>query len=129
MGVVCCSTASVAQLVFDPSSPGTGHHGDVWGQKKQAAPKLPPIALKPDPRQRLDAGALLCGTEAQLEQHEAAVAARLDGREALEPAGCHFVRSLTPVDVVDRHGQARTQVRLAGQTEQLGWTDAVVRDK
>jgi hypothetical protein len=130
VAVVGVPSVAMAQLVIDPSLPGSGHHGDVWGQNKQGPkPKNPPITLKPDPRQRLDAGALLCSTEAQLEQHEAAVTARLDGREALEPSGCRFVRSLTPVDVLDRHGQARTQVRLPGQTEQTGWTDAVVRDK
>ena len=84
--------------------------------------------MKPDPRQRLDAGALLCRTEGDLQQHEAAVSARLDGKEAPEPVGCRPVRFMTAVAVLDRHGPARTQVRVPGPPEQIGWTDAVVHD-
>jgi hypothetical protein len=94
--------------------------------KRPAASTAP--TLKPDPRQRLDAGALLCRTEADLQQHEAAIAARLDGQEAPEPVGCRPVKTMTPVTVLDRHGLARTQVKLAGPPEQTGWTDAVVRE-
>jgi hypothetical protein len=97
------------------------------GNQSEGGPSQRPT-LKPDPRQRLDAGALVCRTEADLQQHEAAIAARLDGQEAPEPVGCRPVRNMTPVTVLDRHGLARTQVKLAGPPEQTGWTDAVVRD-
>ena len=99
-----------------------------FGNGNRPRPAPPGPKLKPDPRQRLDPGALLCRTEADLQQHEAAIAARLDGREAPEPAGCRPIRTITPVEVLDRHGLARTQVRLPGPPEQTGWTDAVVRD-
>jgi hypothetical protein len=100
-----------------------------FGNGNRPRPAPPPAPkLKPDPRQRLDPGALLCRTEADLELHEQAIAARLDGKEAPEPVGCRPVRTMTPVTVLDRHGLARTQVRLPGPPEQTGWTDAVVHD-
>jgi len=100
-----------------------------FGNGNRPRPAPPPgPKLKPDPRQRLDPGALLCRTEADLQQHEAAIAARLDGQEAPEPVGCRPVRTMTSVTVLDRHGLARTQVRLPGPPEQTGWTDAVVHD-
>jgi hypothetical protein len=94
-----------------------------------AAPAAKGPLPKPEPRQRLDAGALLCRTEADLQQHETAINARLDGQEAAEPAGCRPVRNMTPVTVIDRHGPARTQVKLLGASpEQSGWTDVAVHD-
>jgi hypothetical protein len=81
--------------------------------------------LKQEPLQRLDAGALLCKTEADLQQHEAAVAARLNGDDAAEPAGCRLVQTMMPVSVVGRHGLARTQVKAGNQ---LGWTDTLIRN-
>ncbi len=71
---------------------------------------------------------MLCQTEGDLAQHETAINARLDGQFAAEPAGCSPVRIMTPVKVLDRHGIARTQVKLLGKPEQIGWTDAVIHD-
>ncbi len=71
---------------------------------------------------------MLCGTEAALLQHLAVILARLDGGNAEEPAGCRLVRAMTAVAIVERHGPAVTEVRLPGPPEQVGWTDAVVRD-
>jgi hypothetical protein len=98
-----------------------------------AAPRGEPAAVtrpvaKPDPRQRLDAGAWVCATEADLQRHAAAIAARLDGQEAPEPPGCTLVRRVTPVAVVERHGLGVTEVRLPGPPERQAWTDAVVRE-
>ncbi len=93
----------------------------------QAPPAPDPMApkLKQEPLQRLDAGALLCKTEADLQQHVAAVMARLNGQEAREPKDCHLVQAMTPVSVVERHGLDRTEVQFGGQ---IGWTDTMIRN-
>jgi hypothetical protein len=87
-------------------------------------------ALKPlvTPRQRLDTGALYCHTEAQLRQHQAAIMARIAGRTAPEPGGCHIVGETIPVSIVQRDGQAATEIQMAGDEPQIAWTDAVIRD-
>jgi hypothetical protein len=124
-GVGLLPVAVRAQVQYE----GWGHRNRQSGQSggtKAAASQAP--TLKPDPRQRLDAGALLCRTEDDLQQHEVAINARLDGKDAPEPVGCRPVRTMTAVTVLDRHGLARTQVKVPGPPEQTGWTDAVVRD-
>jgi hypothetical protein len=107
-------------------SSGTGRHAR---SEPESAPGDMP-ALKPivEPRQRLDVGALLCHTEAELKQHQAAIMARLAGRTAQEPGGCHIVGETIPVGVVMRDGQGTTEVQMVGDPPQTGWTDAVVQD-
>ena len=95
---------------------------------KTVVPPAAPLAPKADPRQRLDAGALLCRSEADLEQHEAAISARLNGQDVGEPSGCRRLTTMTAVSVLDRHGLARTQVRLPGNPGPTGWTDVVIRE-
>jgi hypothetical protein len=112
-------------------SSGFGHRGNHGHQSSDSAsqpgemPELKPVV---EPRQRLDAGALLCQTEAELKQHQAAIMARLAGRTAPEPSGCHIVGETIAVAVVTHDGQAVTQVQMAGDTPMTGWTDAVIRD-
>jgi hypothetical protein len=110
-------------------SSGFGHHGGHNGASGSSAPSEMP-ELKPivEPRQRLDPGALLCHTEAELKQHQAVIMARLEGRTADEPAGCHIVGHITAVAIVEHDGQAVTEVQLAGDEPAVGWTDAVIRD-
>ena len=120
------AAAQSSGSMFAPGGMRFGETPSTRAKPKSTAPQGP--TLKPDPRQRLDAGALLCRTEEDLQQHEAAVSARLDGKDAPEPVGCRPVRFMTPVGVISRHGPARTQVRVPGPPEQIGWTDAVVRD-
>jgi hypothetical protein len=110
-------------------SSGFGRHGRNGNSSGGSAPgEMPPLKPIVEPRQRLDPGALLCHTEAQLKQHQAAIMARLEGRTAPEPAGCHIVGQITAVAVVEHDGQAVTEVQLAGDEPAVGWTDAVIRD-
>jgi hypothetical protein len=137
--LACLPAPALAQPADDsgsgaqPSMGGSmGHHGHRNRQQDAApgqAPRISEPTLHPDPRQRLDVGALVCDTEAELRQHQTAIMARIAGHDAPEPAGCRLVQEMVAVSVVDRHGPARTQVRLRGQAEQVGWTDAVIRDE
>ncbi len=107
-------------------------NGGIKGQPPpRPKPVLAPIPQVPDPWQRLDRGAMLCASEADLEQHQAAVSARLDGRTSPEPAGCRIVREMMAVSVLARHGPAKTEVSLpASAGQKTGWTDAPIpKDK
>ena len=140
VALVCAPLGALAQKA-GPESAGYGPTGsaaqptrDVGnrgakGRESTAAHTATPAALRDGAKlQRLDPGALVCPTEADLQQHEAAVEARLDGHDAAEPPSCRFVHAPIAVTVIDRHGPAATEVQMPGQAGQLGWTDAVVRD-
>ena len=109
-----------------------GHQGRHRRQNSaQPAPSERPAPLKvtPDPVQRLEQGALLCDTEGELQQHQAAVAARMSGGSAPEPSGCRILSGMTAVGVVERHGLASTEVRLPDSATHQGWTDSLVHDQ
>lgn len=116
-----------------PLAPSSGrHHGRGHGAAEAPAGGSAPAApLTPvvEPRQRLDAGAVLCATEDQLRQHQSAIKARLAGQPVGEPAGCHMVPEMVKVTVVLRDGLAATQVQLPGDPPATGWTDSMVRDQ
>ena len=131
------SQSPAARALNGASGPGNagvpnGSSGDIGQRAQPESPSAPADmpALKPVtiPRQRLDAGALFCHTEAQLKQHQAAVMARLAGRQAPEPGGCHIIAETTPVAIVTQDGPAAAEVQTAGEAPTLGWTDAVIRD-
>ena len=135
--VVACSTLAFPVTPAVAQSAGPGQAGPIGpGMQRQGGQHRlndslsdgndAPLTAMHDPWPRLDAGALLCGSEADLQQHQAAVLARFHGETAPEPQGCRHVRYMTPVTVVERHGLARTEVRLSGAAQQVGWTDAMI---
>ena len=134
--LVAAPHRSLAQSAADPGSAGSfagGHGGRHGGGRRQRSgpagvPAQDAPQLKRDPAQRLDAGAVVCRTEADLLQHQAVILARLNGGNAEEAASCRLVRAMTAVAVVERHGLASTEIRLPGSPEQVGWTDAAVHD-
>ncbi len=74
---------------------------------------------------RLDPGAVLCHTDADL-QHRAEVTRRIsDGEaDAGEPLeGCRIIAQARGVDVLQREGLGRVEVKLKPSGE-VGWTDA-----
>jgi hypothetical protein len=136
--LVSVPKASFAQDANDPNMAGQfmgrggGHqrHGRAQQGPRRVAPVLAPLPQVRDPWPRLDAGALLCRTEAELQQHQAATAVRLAGGTAAEPSGCQFVQAMTPVTVAERDGLSRTEVRLQGASgPQLAWTDEVIPEE
>ena len=89
----------------------------------------PPISSLPPIRGisglRLDPGAVLCRSEADL-QHRAEVSQKIsDGvPDAGEPlVGCRIIAQARGVDVLQRAGLGREQVKLKPSGE-VGWTDA-----
>jgi hypothetical protein len=93
-------------------------------------PKGPEAKGRPLAWPRLDPGALLCRTEADL----ARVAANRSGQGGGGAADCQVIRAATPVTIVQRKGPGRTQVMVTGQagTGQgggAGWTDVWLPEK
>ncbi len=73
---------------------------------------------------RLEPGAVLCRTPEELQRRQAAMVAQGAGDEPSLPAGCFLVGARTPVEVLERRGYGRTQVKTLGRTSETGWTDA-----
>jgi hypothetical protein len=105
-----------------------GRHRRHDREQPAAIDKPAPLKVKPDPVQRLEQGALLCDTEGELQQHQAAVAARMSGGSAPEPSGCRILSGTTAVTVVERHGLASTEVSLPAPAGRQGCTDSLVHD-
>ena len=92
----------------------------------------PPVSSLPPTRGisglRLDPGAVLCRTEADL-QHRAEVTQKIAEGEADagEPlVGCRLLNQARGVDVLQRAGFGREEVKLKPSGE-VGWTDAYLR--
>src|ERR1700678_2381256 len=72
---------------------------------------------------RLDPGAVLCKTEADLQR----LAASRRG-EAVDRPNCQLIRSPTPVQITHRSGPGHTEVSVTGQQGVDGLTDAWLPD-
>ena len=73
---------------------------------------------------RLEPGAVLCRTPEELQRRQAAMVAQGPDDQPSLPAGCYLVGARTPVEIVERRGYGRTQVKTLGRTSETGWTDA-----
>ena len=100
------------------------------GEEDTLPPSVPPpISSLPPSRgiagRRLEPGAVLCGSEEDLQQRGVVNRRRLDGEvDAGDPlAGCRILNQTRGVDVVARHGFGRVEVKLKPSGE-VGWTDA-----
>ena len=82
------------------------------------------VKARPEAWPRLDPGATLCKTEADL--------LRLAGARRGEPGpqpNCRPIRVATPIVITRRAGVGRTLVSLTDTTNQEGWTDAWLPEK
>lgn len=86
--------------------------------KKKPPPGLPDVKAPAQAWPRLDPGSALCRTEADLDR----LAANRRG-EARGPADCKIISTPTGIQIVQRKGLGRTEVRVAGQGGATGWTD------
>lgn len=105
---------AAAQIILD--APG-------FTEKKPTA-RLPDVKPAPLAWPRLDPGAVLCRSEADLD--------RLAARRLGEDGGrtdCRRVTAPTAVTIVVRKGPGRTQVRLTDAPTVIGWTDVWLPDK
>ncbi len=102
------------------------------GQRRQQPNRgLSMPAALPDPTTsagnlgtRLEPGAVLCRTSEELQRRQAAMVEQGPDDPATLPAGCFLVGTRTPVEVLERRGYGRTQVKTLGRSSETGWTDA-----
>ena len=83
-----------------------------------------PVRPRVDVWPRLDPGAVLCKSEADL----SLLAASRRG-EAVDRPNCRLIQAPTAVQIDRRVGPGRTHVLLTGQDGQDGWTDAWLPDR
>jgi hypothetical protein len=93
---------------------------------KKPKPGLPEVKAQPQAWPRLDPGAVLCRSEADLTR----LAQRRSGETVDGPVDCQIVRGPTPITIVQRAAPGRTEVRLNdGQSTASAWTDAWLPEK
>ena len=108
--------AAVA-LAEPPSNVIFGNPGLL---EKKAKPRAPDVAALAVVWPRLDPGAIVCRTDADL----ARLAANRTGGAGGGAAECQLIRTPTGITIIQRAGLGRTQVRLSGADGSVGWTDA-----
>lgn len=92
-----------------------------WGgilAKKPPKPTMPDVPAPPAAWPRLDPGAVFCRSEDDLARR----AAIMRGEQA-DPADCQPINRPTAIQIVQRDGLGRTQVKISG-SGMTGWTDA-----
>ncbi len=96
-------------------------------KKPKAGP--PDVPAPPQAWPRLDAGAVVCRTEADLDR----LAARHSGEGADGPVDCQLIHNTTAIAIVSRHGPGKTEVRLTSglgsQVGTTGWTNTFLPEK
>jgi len=92
---------------------------------KKPKPGLPDVQAQPLAWPRLDPGAVLCRSEADLDR----LAERRRGETVNEPIECQIVRVATAISIVQRRGPGRAEVRTSDPGAAAGWTDAWLPEK
>jgi hypothetical protein len=103
-------------LSWAESAPVVNYGGML--AKKPEQPKAPDVAAPPAAWPRLDTGAVVCRTQADLQRHAAAMLGQATG-----PADCRLVNQATAISIVGRYGPGQTEVSITG-TGETAWTDA-----
>ena len=94
---------------------------------KKPKPGLPDVKAQPLAWPRLDPGAVLCRTEADLDR----LADRRRGESVTASVDCQVVRTTIGIAILQRKGPGKTEVKgsdLKGASTS-GWTDAWLPDK
>jgi hypothetical protein len=86
----------------------------------------PEVKAQPLAWPRLDAGAVLCRSEADLDR----LAQRRSGETVDGPVECQIIHSPTGITIVQRKGPGRTEVKPSdSHPMESGWTDAWLPQK
>lgn len=116
-GVLVIATGALAQ---QPPSNSNVQFSAPGLLVKKPPPGLPEVKGPLQAWPRLEAGAVLCRTEDDLDR----LAARHRGESVGGPIGCQILRATTPITVIQRKGTGRTEVRTNNpEAGGSGWTD------
>lgn len=92
---------------------------------KKPKPGAPDVKAQPQAWPRLDPGAVLCRTEADLDR----LGARRRGEPVEGSVDCQIVRAPMAITIVQRSGPGRTEVAPSDSRAASGWTDAWLPEK
>jgi hypothetical protein len=93
---------------------------------KKPKPGAPDVKAQPLAWPRLDAGAVLCRSEADLLK----LAQRRRGEVVSGPVDCQILRTVTPITIVQRKAPGLTEVQTSDpKAGGAGWTDAFLPAK
>lgn len=106
-----------AMAQIRPPSDSNLNFGGMLAKKTPQA-TVPDVPAPPSAWPRLDPGAVLCRSADDLTRR----AAIMRGEQA-GPADCRPISQPTAIQIVQRAGLGRTEVKLTGRDE-TGWTDA-----
>jgi hypothetical protein len=110
-------TAMPASAQPQPPNDSNVSFGGLLEKKKPAA-TMPDVPAPPSAWPRLDPGAVFCRSEDDLQRR-----ADIMRGEQAGTADCRRIIQPTAIQIVQRAGLGRTEVKLTGRDE-TGWTDA-----
>ena len=122
--IVAAHVSTVAVTVTPAGAQNIILDAPGFVNKKQPS-RLPDVKAAPLAWPRLDPGAAICRTEADLDR----LSARRQGEADGGVADCRIVTNPIAVTIVRRAGPGRTQVRLTDAANIVGWTDVWLPDK
>lgn len=110
--------ASPALAQSGPPNDSNVHLGGLLNQHHGDGPSVPPVMAPPAAWPRLDPGAVICATHADLVRR----ADILQGEKAAPP-NCRQLNQTVAIKILNRAGPGATEVQLTSNGE-TGWTDA-----
>lgn len=122
LGALALAEPAVAQ----PSDSNVSFDAGALAVKKPK-PGPPDVKAQPLAWPRLDPGAVLCATEADLEK----LAARRSGETVDGAIDCQIIRAATAISIVQRKGPGKAEVKTSNPRTDVvtGWTDAWLPDR
>jgi hypothetical protein len=123
---VCLGTLAIAAEAVAQSSDSNILFNAPGLLVKKPKPGPPEVRAQPLAWPRLDAGAVLCRSEADLLR----LADRRRGEAVEGPVDCQILRAATSISIVQRKGLGRTEVQTTDpKAGGAGWTDAWLPEK
>lgn len=120
LGIALIAAPALAQSI-----PGLSHGGGHRGRRQQnqtAVQQPPPIKPDPQPWPRLDPGAVVCGSSADLVTYQTEL-----GDDAVTavavPSSCKIIQHTVGVKIIGHDGPSRTNVSIANAVPASGWTN------
>jgi hypothetical protein len=125
-GALLGTLALAAPAKAQPSNSDISFDPGALAVKKPRA-GLPDVKAQPLAWPRLDPGAVLCRTEADLEK----LAARRSGQAVNGSIDCQIIRAATAISILQRQGPGKVEVKISDSSANgaSGWTDAWLPDK
>jgi len=127
-GAACLGTLAIATggLAQQPPSDSNVKFDSPALAIRKPRPGPPEVKGPPVAWPRLDAGAVLCRTEVDLDR----LAARRRGDPVSGPIGCQIMHEATPIAIVQRKSPGKTEVKTTSpQAGGAGWTDVWLPEK